>query len=303
MKRQSLKEVPRAQVSLARPSTRFGRKHLGRHADLRTARFTLNKEGNQKMTVFASQNAKSTADASEAPVLYAMTDMLRYNATASDVRFSLKEIFFDATQGVLRFVALDVGGWFDDLEVVVSTLLMGDPDESTREWTVAISPEAIKAAPEWSDPKILGHTAMPQIMVSQLGGGFAGLTALNQYYAQHDGEPLGNLKVDGFARLSDWIGLPVFGQDGEVGTLIDILFDPRTRSLSHLVIDTGGTISAQQMVVPYDRLLHLAKSGSHLVMDVTEKLLREAPPLEHFDMLNRAWLDKLRAYYQLMPRL
>jgi uncharacterized protein YrrD len=94
------------------------------------------------------------------------------------------------------------------------------------------------------------------------------------------------------------VGLPVFGHDDEVGTVIDILFDPKTGSLSHLVIDTGGAISPQQMVVPYDRMLHLAKGGSHVVMDVTEKLLSEAPPLEHFDMLNRSWLDKLRAYRQ-----
>lgn len=258
------------------------------------------------MTVIVSQTADNTSGGSVAPVVYAVTDMLRYNATAKNVRFPLKEIFFDARQGVLRFVALDVGGWFDDLEVVVSTRLMGDPDESNHEWPVEISPEAIMAAPEWSDPKILRHTdkvTMPQILVGRLGGGFAGLTDLERHEVHDDPDALGNLKVDGFARLSNWMGLPVFGQDGEVGTLIDILFDPKSGSLSHLVIDTGGAISARQMVVPYDRLLQLAKDDSHVVTNVTEKLLSEAPPLENFDMLNRAWLDKLRAYYQLTPRL
>ncbi|MDA3859279.1 MAG: PRC-barrel domain-containing protein [Roseovarius sp.] len=257
------------------------------------------------MTEFVSKTANNAADTPGSPVLFAMTDMLRHKASAKDVRFPIKEIFFDAGQGLLQFVALDVGGWFDDLEVVVSTRLMGEPDESNREWPVEISPDAIKAAPEWSDPKVFGHTAMaemPPIMVGPLGGGYAGFVTLNWHETQDDPEAPGNRKVDGFARLSDWVGLPVFGHDDEVGTVIDILFDPKTGSLSHLVIDTGGAISAQQMVVPYDRLLHLAKGGSHVVMNVTEKLLREAPALEHFDMLNRSWLDKLRAYYQLAPR-
>jgi sporulation protein YlmC with PRC-barrel domain len=258
------------------------------------------------MTEFVSKTANNTADTSGSPVLFAMTDMLRYKASAKDVRFPIREIFFDAGQGLLQFVALDVGGWFDSLEVVVSKRLIGEPDESNREWSVEISPEAIKAAPEWSDPKVFGHMAMaemPPIMVGPLGAGFAGFTDLDGHGAQGDPETFGNLQVDGFARLSDWVGLPVFGQNGEVGTLIDILFDPKTGSLSHLVIDTGGAISAQQMVVPYDRLLHLAKDGSHVVMDVTDKLLLKAPALEHFDMLNRSWLDKLQAYYQLAPRL
>ncbi|QCO55498.1 PRC-barrel domain containing protein [Pseudorhodobacter turbinis] len=258
------------------------------------------------MTAFTSKTANNSADASVSPALFAMTDMLRYNASAKGARFPLKELFFDPGQGILRFVAIDVGGWFDNLEVVVSTRLMGEPDKGNREWPVEISPDAIKAAPEWSDPKVLGRTAMapmPPIMFGPIGGGSAGFTAFDRHEAQGDPEGLGNLKVDGFARLGDWLGLPVFGQKGEVGTLIDIVFEPKTGTLAHLVIDTGAAISAQQMVVPYDRLLHLAEDGSHVVMDVTEKLLREAPPLEYFDMLNRSWLDNVRAYYQLAPRL
>lgn len=257
------------------------------------------------MTKFVSKTA-NTADASGSAALFAMTDMLRFTAKAKDAGFPIKEIFFDAGQGLLRFVALDIGGWFDNLEVVVSTRLMGEPDKSNREWPVKISPDAIKAAPEWSDPRVFRHVALAAIspiMVGPLGGDYAGFATLNWHETQDDPEIRGNRKVDGFARLSSWMGLPVFGHDSEVGTLIDILFEPKTGSLSHLVIDNGGAISAQQMVVPYDRLLHLAKGGSHVVMDVTEKLLSEAPQLEHFDMLSRSWLDKLRAYYQLAPRL
>ena len=60
------------------------------------------------------------------------------------------------------------------------------------------------------------------------------------------------------------------------------------RSCSILVIDTGGAIFAQQMGVPYDRLLYLAQGGSHLAMNVTVKMLHEAPPLVNFDTLNRS---------------
>lgn len=258
------------------------------------------------MTEFISKTANNAADPSWPPVLFAMTDMLRHKASAKGALFPIKEVFFDAGQGLLRFVALDIGGWFNNLEVVVSTRLMGDPDESNREWPIEISPDAIKAAPEWSDPKVFGHTKMasiPPIMVGPMGEGYAGFPTLNWHETQNDSETPGNRKVEGFSRLSDWMGLPVFGHESEVGTLIDILFEPKTGTLSHLVIDTGGVISARQMIVPYERLLNLAKGGSHVMMDVTEKLLREAPALEHFDMLNRSWLDTLRAYYQLAPRL
>jgi sporulation protein YlmC with PRC-barrel domain len=254
-----------------------------------------------------NQNRDEPVGATHAPVFFAMTDVLRYSATAKDARFPLTEIFFESEKGLLRFVALDVGGWFDRREVIVSARLMGDPDESTREWPVEISPDAIRDAPEWSDPKVLDQMAFaaiqPSILVGPLGGHFSGLPAVDRRGSQDVPERPGNLKVDGLERLNDWVGLPVFGRTGEVGTLIDFLFEPETGHLSHLVVDTGGFFSARQMVVPYDLLRHLAKGGTHVVVNVTEKLLEEAPPLEKFDMLNRSWVDTLRAYYQLTPRL
>ena len=57
------------------------------------------------------------------------------------------------------------------------------------------------------------------------------------------------------------------------------------------------------MVLPYDLLKHRTDDGTaKVVMDVTEKVLNDAPPLEHFDLVNRSWLDALRSYYQLAPR-
>lgn len=261
------------------------------------------------MTTSTSEHSDpgNPAGGPQGPVFFAMTDVLRYSATAKDARFPVTEIFFDPEKGLLRFVALDVGGWFDRREVIVSARLMGDPDEGTREWPVEISPDAVKDAPEWSDPKILDQIAyaavQPSILVGPLGGHFAGLPAIDRNAAQDVPERPGNLKVDGLERLNDWVGLPVFGQGGEVGTLIDFLFEPETRHLSHLVIDTGGFFSARQMVVPYDLLRHLAQGGTHVVVNVTQKQLEDAPPLEKFDMLNRSWVDTLRAYYQLTPRL
>jgi hypothetical protein len=251
-------------------------------------------------------NTETNTGASDAPEIFAMSDVMRYNATAQDDRFPVREVFFDAGAGVLRYVALDVGGWFDRREVIVSADLMAAPQESDRQWPVEISPSAIEAAPEWSDPRMMERMpagAMPPIMLGPFGGHFAGIIAQDQIEPR-DGEDLrGNLKVDGFERFNEWVGLPVFGQSGEVGTLVDILFEPETGSLSHLVIDTGAFLAARQMVVPYDLLRHRAEGGTHVVMNVTEKLLREAPPLEHFDKVNRSWVDTLRAYYQLSPRL
>ena len=242
------------------------------------------------MTTADTKTKTDTAPQSGDMQLFAMTHMLRYSAKAKDASFPVTELFFDQGAGALRYVALDVGGWFDRREIIVAAHLMDEPDNASRAWPVEISPEGIKNAPEWTDPKVMesmSPSAMPHIMVSPYGGHFAGTRLSDDRLKQEAPDSEGNLKVDGFARLNDWIGLPIVGQDGDVGTLIDFLFEADTGQVRHLVIDTGGMLAAQQVVVPYDLLTGLGNDGAHANVNVTQKLLREAPPLEHFDEINR----------------
>jgi hypothetical protein len=258
------------------------------------------------MTSENTKTTKNRAPQAGDTAFFAMTHMLRYSAKAEDATFPVTELFFDPDQGLLRYVALDVGGWFDRREVIVAERLMGEPDNASRAWPVDISPKSVKNAPEWTDPAVMQNTslsAMPPLMVSPFGGHFAGTAVSDELQKQDVPESEGNLKVDGFERLNDWIGLPLIGQDGDVGTLIDFLFEADTGRLTHLVIDTGGMLAAQQVVVPYDLLTGLSDDGSHATVKLTAKLIREAPPLEHFDEINRSWIDALRSYYQLAPRL
>ncbi|MEO8241172.1 MAG: PRC-barrel domain-containing protein [bacterium] len=245
------------------------------------------------------------AEGTETSVLFTMTDMLRFRATTKDASFPLTELFFDPEQGLLRYVALDVGGWFDRREVIVSAKLIGVPDLTSREVPVEITPEACKQAPEWTNPDalmVVPIAMMPPIMIGPYGGRFAGQTRRKADETADPQHP-GNLKVDGFARLNDWVGLPVHGKDGEVGTLVDLVIEPDCHLLSHLIIDTGGFFAARKLVVPYDLLLGLAADSNHVDMNLTAQLLHDSPPLEQFDRINRTWLDSLRAYYQLTPRL
>ena len=68
------------------------------------------------------------------------------------------------------------------------------------------------------------------------------------------------------------------------------------------MIDTGGLLATRQVVVPYDLLRGLGEEGQTANVNVTQALLQDAPPLEHFDEINRSWIDALRDHYQLAPR-
>ena len=58
---------------------------------------------------------------------------------AGDVSFPVTELFFDPDEGVLRYIAIDVGGWFERREAIVAERLIGAPDDANRAWPAEIT--------------------------------------------------------------------------------------------------------------------------------------------------------------------
>ena len=99
--------------------------------------------------------------------------------------------------------------------------------------------------------------------------------------------------------MSSLIGLPVFGSDGQLARLVDLLIDPDDMRVRHLVIDTGNLLPHRQMVVPAGVIRHFPRHGEHLVTSLTRRQLENSPPLEEVADIDRNWIDKTLAYYGL----
>jgi len=68
-----------------------------------------------------------------------MTHVLRYSAEAKDASFPVTGLFCDSDEGVLRYIVIDVGGWFERREVIVAERLIGAPDDANRAWPAEIT--------------------------------------------------------------------------------------------------------------------------------------------------------------------
>jgi hypothetical protein len=71
-------------------------------------------------------------------------------------------------------------------------------------------------------------------------------------------------------RASEWLGIPAYGTDGELGQVEDILFDGATMAIAWLALGSGGILGGHSTgTVPITALRHMAQQGTHLVFDVS----------------------------------
>lgn len=210
-----------------------------------------------------------------------MTDLMKRAVTTGEHRFPVTEIFFHERTGQLRYVALHTGDAFDHDDTLVSTGRFSPVSEG--DWNVYLPEKDIHAAPGWDSGEAHPHRvpvaleSWPPILI----GPFGETTSPLMFYAAmleagESTEPperphrSADPRVDRLERATRRLGGEVFGADGALGYLDDMLVAPVGLAITDLVVDGRR--------VPYARLRHMADEGTHTVLDL-DRAAFEALPL------------------------
>ena len=207
-----------------------------------------------------------------------LTDLMRRHATTGEHRFAVTEVFFHERTGQLRYVALRTGDAFEHDDTLVSAgrfSPVGDGD-----WKVYLAEADIRAAPGWNSGEShripVALEAWPPIIV----GPFGETTSPLMFYAamleaETGAEPAppsgrrADARVDRLERATRRLGGEVFGADGFLGRLDDMVVAPVGLAVTDLVVDGRH--------VPYARLRHMADEGTHTVLDIDRATVEALP--------------------------
>ena len=240
-------------------------------------------------------------------MLLSAAETMTFSANNGDSRFPVTDFLFDAGRGTVKYAALDIGGWFDQTQVLISANRLGEPDTAKREFVINLASEEVENAPKWEPegetfPFDMAH--LPPLVVGPFGSTYAPLmmaAQMNEAQASDDAAESADLPpgADRLDRFSIWLGTEVFGSDGELGRLGDILLDPAKMELTHFVVETGGILSTQEHVLPYQTLRHMAKGDTHLVLSTSKAAVEKSPKPKDIKALDQGSIDALRLHYGL----
>ncbi len=211
-------------------------------------------------------------------MLQSMSELLNATVKAEGRSCVLREVFFDLSARRIQYVALDIGGWLDIEEVLVEADRLAPPTEDDPHWHVEMTGEELAQAPHWTlgeTEQQFDLTAWPPILVGPFGGTYSPMLLYEQMREVSSGEAATGASYSNdvekeivkLERGSIWIGLPAYGRAGELGTVLDILFDPETLRLETLKVGESGFFHSEEHREPFASVRHLAEQGTHVVLD------------------------------------
>ena len=213
-----------------------------------------------------------------------LTHLMRLKAEAGDRKFTVTEIFFEDDTGHLRYVALQTGGVFNREEVLVAIGAFAEPGET---WRLVLDEAAVRDAPRWTEGEHSGPPVplegWPPVVIGPFGNTESPLMLWAQAAAafgdEEGGEgegrppPSGDRRVVHLDRVTLKLDAPVFGDDGELGRLADLVIEPREMRITAFVVeDASGAHS-----VPWSALRRFPREGRHVVLALDRARLAAHP--------------------------
>ncbi|QHQ35027.1 hypothetical protein [Algicella marina] len=239
-------------------------------------------------------------------MLVSLMDLTKFKAKADDISPSISEIFVDRKTWRVQFLALDIGGWFSRRSAVVSADRITEMSASDRSLKIDLTKQMAEDAPDlhefagssgnsWDESYVF-----PSLFTASAAGAISPMLldmSVRPGDVTDDPDPAQAERLERMFPLTEATRSEAFNSEGPVGRVIDFLANPETLTVTHVVVDTGESIAESQRVIPVSAVSRVAKGENHTVLDISKDKIEHGPRLEHFDRVDRNWLDTTAAYY------
>lgn len=213
-------------------------------------------------------------------MLIRLTTLFHFKASNGEDHLPIVEGLWDPRTGALRFLVLDIGNWLSEVDVLIATREMGEIDAEAKEWRTSLTHDAIEEAPRWTDRghemRGLALENWPPVIVGPFGSTYSPLLLEAQLFGHEEAPTARISKVQDLDTISEWLRLPAFGEDGELGRVEDFVLDTETRVMSHVILERGHLFSKDHFVLPFETLRYRAEGHTHAVFDIDSAGLDKA---------------------------
>jgi hypothetical protein len=215
---------------------------------------------------------------------------------------SIKEIYFDDRQWVVRYLVVETGAWLMSKKVLLSPVGISHVNWDKKELSVAISKAQVKGSPDidthkpvsqqhemdylgyygyplyWGDSGYWGGYPSPYMMAPEYRINDHSTIVADAnvpYVAPHKSSRNHHLRSD-----TEVMNYHIEATDGELGHLQGMLIDPDTWAIRYLIINTSNWWLGHLILVAPAWIKEVSWSESKVYVDMTQAQIKNAP---HYD--------------------
>jgi hypothetical protein len=225
----------------------------------------------------------------------------------------VQDFYFEDDTWVVRYLVVDTGSWLSSRKVLISPMVLGQPDWTQRILPVSITKEQVRKSPKidtdkpvsrqhekqyleyygypfyWGGAGLWGAGVYPSAMLSTCSGGFSTEYALRQGDAiradiERDSLEEGNPHLRSCKALMKY---RIEATDGGVGHVQGLLVDEATWAIRYMVVETSNWWLGHQVLIAPKWIQDINWVETTVSVALSQQAVKDAPPYDPATPLSR----------------
>ncbi len=240
-------------------------------------------------------------------MIRSLEDLRNYAILARDDEIGkVSDFFFDDLAWVVRYVVADTGGWLEDRQVLLSPLVLGQPDWEAQAVPVNLTRRQVEGSPPIAAD--LPVSRQMEVDLAEYYGWppywqttppMTGVGAMAAGPAPPEGSA-GARPETGDPHLrsvEEVTGYHIQARDGSIGHVEDLIAKDENWVIRYLVVDTRNLLPGKKVLVSpawvedvnwVERLVHV---------DLLQETIKNSPEFDPSAPVNREYEVQLYDYY------
>ncbi|WP_069658457.1 PRC-barrel domain-containing protein [Arcticibacter eurypsychrophilus] len=222
----------------------------------------------------------------------------------------VKEFYFDDKTWTIRYLIVDTGSWLSGRKVLISPEAVIMPNWELNTFFVNLTMDQVKQSPDIDTEKSVSRQHEIELYKHYTWGSYWGNMGLSgmassfpisvEEEVQKDNEvPLNDTSdYDSNLRSTANIkGYNIKASDGEIGDVVDFIFDDSSWKLVFMVVDTGSWFPGRKVLISPEWVKEINWYTSTVTVNCTVDQVKNSPEYQPSEEISESYEANLQNYY------
>lgn len=224
---------------------------------------------------------------------------------------SLHDVYVDTRDWRITWLVLEAGSWLASNRVLIGTDHRVAFDVPGRRLVTDLTRYDLETAESASSVRTLSDQHSGEVNrrgdgdvlpTDRSGGVSAGIGAADTALGPDAGALPPSEEERHLQSASELVGYVVSGRDAEVGPVTDLLIDTDSPAVAWLSVGTGSWLAGREVVIRPEWTAEVSWSERRVSVELSREQVRDAPPLDGLEGLDRAYASALARFYRFPIR-
>lgn len=209
----------------------------------------------------------------------------------------LKDLYFDDRSWVIRYLVVDTGNWIEGRQVLLSPVVVQNPDLMNKRILVKLTKDQIENSPDIDTHRPVSRQNEAEYIWPAYGIGVLETPLMTDPGLAKNSNPSRNNDDPNLRSASEVFGYNISAVDGETGHIDDVVIEDETWNIRYWMVKTKNWLPGKKVLISPQWISLISWEDKKVFVDTTIDSIKNSPEYDPSRPFEPDYELELNSYY------